>query len=195
MMWKPETKEKEMIEKDLKPMSARSDGSSADYYLLPKNAAQLQDLISHRNMNAQIGEIFRACYRYGIASHSDQLRDAKKILFYAHSEVKRLEREAELEKEETQKSIRYGAQEGQAQEEQTHGFYDPKVPPQITQEEIAYLAKVASFINSNARLNGNLGTWGISILSLANHLRSNNYPIHGLSDFVRRHYPMLRQEP
>ena len=192
-----------MIEKDLKPMSARSDGASADYYLLPKNATQLQDLISHRNMNAQIGEIFRACYRYGIASHSDQLRDAKKILFYAHSEVKRLEREAELEKEETQKSIRYEALEELAQEGQALGFYDPKVPApfdaskvfHITQGDIAYLAEIASFIKRNARLNKNLGTWSIGLLNLSNHLKSRGYQIHDLSTFVRRHYPMLRQEP
>jgi hypothetical protein len=41
-------------------------------------------------MNAQIGEIFRSCYRYGQASHSDQLRDAKKIKFYIDAEIKRL---------------------------------------------------------------------------------------------------------
>lgn len=70
----------------------RSDGSTADYYVLPEGAAQLQDLISHRNMNAQIGEIIRACYRYGMASHSDMLRDAKKIRFYAQAEVERLEK-------------------------------------------------------------------------------------------------------
>ena len=68
-----------------------SDGSTASYYSLPANATELQDLISHRNMNAQIGEIFRACYRYGIASHSNQLRDAKKIKFYAEAEIARLE--------------------------------------------------------------------------------------------------------
>jgi len=67
-----------------------SDGSTADYYELPPDATQLQDLISARDMNAQIGEIFRACYRYGLASHSDKLRDAKKILFYAQAEVDRL---------------------------------------------------------------------------------------------------------
>lgn len=72
-------------------MKTKSDGSTADYYKLPEGATELQDLISHRDLNAQIGEIFRACYRYGIASHSDKLRDAKKILFYAQSEVKRLE--------------------------------------------------------------------------------------------------------
>lgn len=67
-----------------------SDGSTASYYELPEGAYELQHLISHRDMNAQIGEIFRACYRYGRASHSDQLRDAKKILFYAQAEVERL---------------------------------------------------------------------------------------------------------
>ena len=68
----------------------KSDGSSADYYKLPKSANELQDLISKKNMNAQIGEIFRECYRYGQASHSDELRGIKKILFYANAELKRL---------------------------------------------------------------------------------------------------------
>ena len=69
-----------------------SDGSTAKYYVVPKGAEELQDLISHKNMNAQIGEIFRACYRYGEVSHSDMLRDAKKIKFYAEAEIKRLEK-------------------------------------------------------------------------------------------------------
>ena len=68
-----------------------SDGSTADYYELPKDAKELQDLISHKNMNAQIGEIFRACYRYGEVAHSEMLRDAKKIKYYAEAEIKRLE--------------------------------------------------------------------------------------------------------
>lgn len=69
-----------------------SDGSSADYYKLPPGATQLQDLISYKNMNAQIGEIFRACYRLGQVSHSPDVRDVKKILFYANAELARLER-------------------------------------------------------------------------------------------------------
>jgi hypothetical protein len=67
-----------------------SDGSSASYYELPKDASELQDLISAKNMNAQIGEIFRECYRYGQASHCDEIRGIKKILFYANAELKRL---------------------------------------------------------------------------------------------------------
>ena len=69
-----------------------SDGSTASYYELPEGAKELQDLISHRNMNAQIGEIFRACYRMGMVSHSPEMRDVKKIIFYATEELKRLEK-------------------------------------------------------------------------------------------------------
>ena len=68
-----------------------SDGSTASYYELPDNASELQHLISYKNMNSQMGEIFRSCYRYGSASHSDQLRDAKKIKFYIDAEIERLE--------------------------------------------------------------------------------------------------------
>lgn len=72
-------------------MTTQSDGSSADYYKLPEGVTELQDLISLRDMNAQIGEIFRACYRYGKVAHSPKLRDAKKIKFYIEAEIKRLE--------------------------------------------------------------------------------------------------------
>jgi hypothetical protein len=68
----------------------QSDGSTASYYELPENATELQELISAKNMNAQIGEIFRACYRYGEVSHSPMIRDIKKILFYAKAELERL---------------------------------------------------------------------------------------------------------
>ena len=69
-----------------------SDGSTADYYELPVGATELQDLISHKDMNAQIGEIFRESYRYGKASHCDELRGIKKIIFYAEAEKARLEK-------------------------------------------------------------------------------------------------------
>jgi len=68
----------------------QSDGSTASYYELPESATELQHLISAKNMNAQIGEIFRACYRYGQVSHSPELRDAKKIKFYIDAEIERL---------------------------------------------------------------------------------------------------------
>ena len=67
----------------------KSDGSTAEYYELPEYATELQHLISFKNMNAQIGEIFRACFRYGQVEHSDRLRDAKKIKFYIEAEIER----------------------------------------------------------------------------------------------------------
>ncbi|CAN8139256.1 hypothetical protein THIOSC15_1400004 [uncultured Thiomicrorhabdus sp.] len=73
-------------------MKTKSDGSTASYYELIEGATELQHLISHKNMNAQIGEIFRACYRYGEVEHSEMMRDAKKIKFYAEAEIERLEK-------------------------------------------------------------------------------------------------------
>ena len=88
------------IELGRKPaVLAVSDGSTASYYELPAGATQLQDLISHRNMNAQMGEIFRATYRYGLASHSDQLRGAKKIKFYIEAEIARLQEQLQKGKD------------------------------------------------------------------------------------------------
>ena len=72
--------------------SSTSNGLTADYYELPANAKQLQDLISFKDMNAQVGESFRSLYRYGQSSHSDKLRDAKKVLFYMQAEIERLEK-------------------------------------------------------------------------------------------------------
>ena len=76
-----------------------SDGSTAGYYELPVHATELQHLIAHKNMNAQMGEIFRANYRYGEVAHSDMLRDIRKIIFYANSELDRLLRLVPKEKE------------------------------------------------------------------------------------------------
>ena len=71
-----------------------SDGSTATYYELPSYATELQHLIAHKNMNAQMGEIFRATYRYDQVAHSDMLRDIRKIKFYAAAEEDRLLRAA-----------------------------------------------------------------------------------------------------
>jgi len=76
----------------VEPKVGVSDGSTASYYELPDKATELQHLIMYKDMNSQMGEIFRACYRYGQASHSDKLRDAKKIKFYIEAEIERLEK-------------------------------------------------------------------------------------------------------
>jgi hypothetical protein len=66
-----------------------SDGSSADYYDLPSWARELQDLIRYKNMNGAQAEMFRALYRGDSASHSDEKRQAKKLLCYAVDEIVR----------------------------------------------------------------------------------------------------------
>lgn len=76
----------------VEPKVGVSDGSTASYYELPDKATELQHLIMYKDMNSQMGEIFRSCYRYGQASHSDKLRDAKKIKFYIEAEIERLEK-------------------------------------------------------------------------------------------------------
>jgi len=71
-------------------MRETSDGTTASYYELPPEAKEVQDLISFKNMNAQVGESFRSLYRYGESSHSDKLRDARKVVFYMQAEIERL---------------------------------------------------------------------------------------------------------
>jgi len=80
------------IAEDTTVDKVKSDGSTASYYELPSDATELQHLIAFKNMNAQMGEIFRANYRYGEVSHSEKLRDAKKIKYYIEAEIERLEK-------------------------------------------------------------------------------------------------------
>ena len=68
------------------------DESPASQYKLPSGSTNLQHLISDRNMNSQIGEIFRACYRYNQLSHNEMLKEANKIKYYAQAEIERLEK-------------------------------------------------------------------------------------------------------
>jgi len=68
----------------------QSDGTTAHYYELPEGATELYHLIIAKDMNAQMGEIGRAWYRYGQVEHSDKMRDLNKIIAYAEQEKERL---------------------------------------------------------------------------------------------------------
>jgi len=78
--------------KNKQPSSGQSDVSTVEYYELPEGATELQDLIAFKDMNSQMGEIFRAVYRYGKVAHSPKIRDIKKIIFYAQKELERLQK-------------------------------------------------------------------------------------------------------
>ena len=72
-------------------MTEKPGGSTPQQYGLPAGATELQDLIEYREMNFALGNIFKACYRQGTCSHSDELRDMRKILWFAQREIDRLE--------------------------------------------------------------------------------------------------------
>ena len=67
-------------------------GSTPSQYGLPPGATDLQDLIEHRGMNFALGNIFKAVYRLGNCSHSDQARDLRKIIWFAERELVRVSR-------------------------------------------------------------------------------------------------------
>lgn len=68
----------------------KSDGSTARYYELPVDAKELQDLISHKNMNYSIGSIFTLCYDY-CKTHRNSPTVVKEILKHAECEIQRLQ--------------------------------------------------------------------------------------------------------
>lgn len=71
-------------------LKTQSDGWCSDYYVLPPDAKEMQDLIEHRDMNFAMGNIFKACYRYGHKANTSQEYDLNKIIWYATRELKRV---------------------------------------------------------------------------------------------------------
>ena len=69
-------------------------GSTPSQYALPAGVTDIQDLTEHRNMRHSVATIFETCYRMGRCGHSDELRDARKIQWFANRLVAQLEREA-----------------------------------------------------------------------------------------------------
>jgi len=83
-----------MTEHNRRHTDEQPGGSTPSQYGIPEGATDLQDLIEHRQMNFALGNIFKACYRRGTCPHSDDLRDMRKVLWFAQREIDRLEAEA-----------------------------------------------------------------------------------------------------
>jgi len=64
-------------------MRIKSDGGSTSYYRLPEGATELNDLIEHKQMSFALGNIFKACYRFGEKDAADRLYDLNKIIYFA----------------------------------------------------------------------------------------------------------------
>ena len=71
----------------------KSDGGSTSYYELPEGASELNDLIEHKGMSFALGNIFKACYRFGEKDAASRLYDLNKIIFFAER-LKALEQRA-----------------------------------------------------------------------------------------------------
>lgn len=73
--------------------AVKSDGGSTSYYSIPEYARDLQDLIEHKRMEFGLGNIFKACYRFGDKDGTSKRYDLNKIIFFAQRELARLDRE------------------------------------------------------------------------------------------------------
>ena len=67
-----------------------SDGGKTSYYQLPEGATELNDLIEHKAMSFALGNIFKACYRFGEKDAASRMYDLNKIIYFAER-LKKLE--------------------------------------------------------------------------------------------------------
>ncbi|MDH0368983.1 hypothetical protein [Brucella anthropi] len=65
------------------PRAVTSDGGSTSYYKLPPQATELNDLIEHKGMSFALGNIFKACYRFGEKDAASRMYDLNKIIYFA----------------------------------------------------------------------------------------------------------------
>ena len=74
-----------------KSLPHKSDGGGgSNYYDLPEGAEQLQDLIEFRNMNGNLKDVFKACYRMGLKDGTSDEYDTRKLVYYAIRELGRI---------------------------------------------------------------------------------------------------------
>lgn len=71
-----------------------SDGGSTSYYELPPQATELNDLIEYKGMSFALGNIFKACYRFGEKDAASRMYDLNKIIYFAERLKKVEERRA-----------------------------------------------------------------------------------------------------
>ena len=67
-------------------------GGSSNYYQLPKDAKEIADLIEHKDMSFNVGNIFKAAYRLGDKKGTTALYDIEKILWFAQRELDRVKK-------------------------------------------------------------------------------------------------------
>lgn len=68
---------------EVQQQPVKSDGGTTSYYELPAGAKELNDLIEYKNMNFALGNIFKACYRFGEKDGAEKTYDLNKIIYFA----------------------------------------------------------------------------------------------------------------
>jgi len=71
---------------------SKNNGGRTDYYSLPTQARECQDIIEWRDMNFSQGNIMKIAFTFNTSRHSgtDYERDLNKIIYFAQRELKRI---------------------------------------------------------------------------------------------------------
>jgi hypothetical protein len=64
-------------------LKASSDGGATGYYDFPAGFTTLNDLIEYKNMPFWLGNIFKACFRFGEKDAATKEYDLNKIIYFA----------------------------------------------------------------------------------------------------------------
>lgn len=80
--------QEQLIVKGKETVTHINNGGPTDYYNIPNDISEIQDLIEYKEMNFAQGNILKAIYRQG--GHSSYERDLNKIIFFAQRELQRI---------------------------------------------------------------------------------------------------------
>lgn len=80
---------KENVKKEEESKS-NTGGAGNIYWDIPDGATQLQDLIEHKNMNGNVKDVFKACYRLNEKDGTDNVYDVEKMAYYSLRELGRI---------------------------------------------------------------------------------------------------------
>jgi len=69
---------------------SKPDGGPAEYYDFPEGALTLNDLIEYKDMSFHLGNIFKACWRWGEKEGTSKEYDARKIIYSGARLLKQL---------------------------------------------------------------------------------------------------------
>lgn len=84
------------VVKNTSTKKSNNNGGSTDYYKIPSNAKDLQDIIELRNLNFAQGNILKAAWCFNIGRHESTTyeRELNKIIWFCQRELNRIDNES-----------------------------------------------------------------------------------------------------